>query len=500
MRAAICVLMTWLVLAGSAWAAADLAIGDDEVYRRPNAWSQNENGLRDYAHAASRTGVSIAWRNANQIEEVEVRVINLGDVEGRGRLSVDIVDAEGRVLLSLTAPAGQEIISVPAADDGGRQGRVLRMQASWELNGLIDRFDIADTQYGVMATIEPIGEDADLSNNRKTKTWHNIQRVTPGGVTTFNYVFRNFERETRSFAVRLETSDLPNGWHVTNRERTRRVTLSPGETFSGTLELSVPDNLENGAFAEIRLALADPATGRVYRQHEWFEVYDVTPPEISNYRAIMLADHTIAIQALVADQHSGVMEATGVSTEYSVDGGRTWARKAHNYKTGNFVRPTLFETVLGPFPPGTEVWLRMSARDTAGNASMVIPDDATAYLAPAGAEQLVQLAYIFPRTQANPIFEIEELRALSEAVRNAQSQGFDVSTMSVEQLPRLGLAPARVRELGIDTARFTDLRSDIQRLGLLNFDFGAIAPVELVAQRAPGESVLRVNTFSVRAQ
>src|SRR5205814_1454369 len=107
------------------------------------------------------------------------------------------------------------------------------------------------------------------------------------------------------------------------------VTLQSGERYTGTLTLSVPKATPpNGAFSEARIALVDLQTGNVYRQHEWFEIYDVIPPTVSNYRAILLQDHTIAIQALVADQQSGVLEATGVSTQYSVDGGKTWAVKA----------------------------------------------------------------------------------------------------------------------------------------------------------------------------
>lgn len=491
-------------MANTATAGPDLAIGDDEVYRRPNSWSQLEQPGKEtlYAQAASRTGVSIAWRNADQIEEVEVRIVNFGNQTGSGRVSVDIVDAEGKVILHLTPPDGEEVIQVPAASMGGKEGKILRMKASWELNGLIDRFDLGRIQYGVMATIEPIGPDDNPGNNRKTKTWNNMTRVVPSAVNTFNYVLMNHEAEAREFDVRLETSQLPPGWKVADSNAGRgRVRLAPGEAVRGTLTLSLPDGTPaNGAFSEARVSLVDPAKGTVYRQHEWFEIYDTTPPVISNYRAIMLKDHTIAIQALVADQQSGVLEATGVSTQWSVDDGKTWSVKAHNYKTGNFIRPTLFETVIGPFPAGTNVMLRFSAKDTAGNTASMIPSDAKAYLAPPGAEQLIQMAYVFPRIKANPVFEVEELQALSRSVKAAKARGVDVQKMDAKGLAALGVPESRLNELGVDPARFADIRSDVARLGLLSINFDQIQAAPLKSVKAAGESVMPVNTLTVTVQ
>jgi hypothetical protein len=57
------------------------ASGDDEVCHRPNFWLQNDI-TGPPGDAASRTGVSIARRNADQIEELELRFINLGDQTG----------------------------------------------------------------------------------------------------------------------------------------------------------------------------------------------------------------------------------------------------------------------------------------------------------------------------------------------------------------------------------------------------------------------------------
>jgi hypothetical protein len=97
-----------LVMSATAHAKPDLAIGDDEVYQRPNSWSDAADVATRYAFPASRSGVSIAWRNADQVEEVEVRVVNLGDEPGSGKVQVDVVDADGRILLHLTPPDGEQ--------------------------------------------------------------------------------------------------------------------------------------------------------------------------------------------------------------------------------------------------------------------------------------------------------------------------------------------------------------------------------------------------------
>jgi hypothetical protein len=130
----------------------DLRISDDEVYGRPNSWSlspfSNSERLAfsQTQRAQSRPGLSIAWRNANQIEEVEVRVQNYGDQPGEGRIFVDVLDEVGAVLLHLEPPEEMKTVRIPAFHLGGREGKVIRMQASWELNALIDRFDRTRTR------------------------------------------------------------------------------------------------------------------------------------------------------------------------------------------------------------------------------------------------------------------------------------------------------------------------------------------------------------------
>jgi hypothetical protein len=452
----------------------DLGITDDETYKRPNSWAEHRNELlpterlllADHSGPASRPGVSIAWRNAAQIEEVEVRVRNRGDEPGEGRVSVDILDEWGRVLLHLEPPDDQKVIRLPAYSRGGREGKVLRMKASRELNNLIDRYDRENRRYNVRATVATIGKDRDLYDNAKVKSWNVPFGVKPGMISVFNYTFKNNDATPKRVRWMFEHTPYPVGWTVEGiPANPEPFVLAPSEELRGSLLLHLPDKIAEGAFLESRIALVDMETGALFQQHEWFQVYDTEPPVVTNYRLVLTADHRVAIQALVGDSGSGVLEATGVTTEYSTDGGRTWSTRAHNYKSGNFVRPTLFEAVLGPFAEGTPVQVRLTAKDTAGNVQSIIPDDASGIAAPPSAEKLLDVAYIFPRLQPNPLFTLEpgDVDLQSAAVRSgaaktaAEIKGLKSGTSTV-----VPVAIERVRAPGDELLKMTTLQLSVR--------------------------------------
>lgn len=419
----------------------DLGIADDETFSRPNSWALKNNRLDDkrrlsllptetilgggFSGPASRPGISIAWRNAAQVEEVEVRVRNLGDQPGVGRIFVNILDAGGAVLLKLEPPDEFKTIRIPAFADGGREGKIIRMKSSRELNNIIDQFDRTSRRYDVRATVETVGAtDVNLYDNSKTKSWNVEHRVEPSQTSVFNYVFRNNEDHNVTLRWQFEHTPYPQQWRVNGVPTSLKpFTLKPREEVRGTLMLNAPAIIDEGAFLESRITLQDVKTGEAWQQREWFLAHDNLPPTVADYRMVATADHKIAIQALVADQGSGVKEATGVSTQYSTDGGLTWSAKAHNYKAGNFVVPTLFEVVLGPFAPGTDLQVRFTAKDTVGNAVTVIPTDATGMNAPAGTEKLLELGHVFPRTQPNAIFYLQPGNLDGATIANQFSSG-----------------------------------------------------------------------------
>ncbi|TQV88701.1 hypothetical protein [Aliikangiella coralliicola] len=491
-------------------ASVDLAIADDETYKRPNAWAQNlvsphSNSkvlLTNANHVSSRPGVSIAWRNANQVEEVEVRVLNFGDEPSMAKVYVDIVDESGAQLLHLEPPEELRIIRVPAYSRGGKEGKILRMKADWGLNALIDRFDIARIRYHVKATVEAQGvEDSNLLNNSKVKSWNIPFRVNPNQTNSYNYTFTNHHSKTKKLKWMFEHTPYPRGWFIEGvPEENNEITLKPGESIYGTLTMKAPSQVQEGDFLEARLSLVDMDENRIFMQNEWFQIYDTKPPSVTDYRLISLDDGTLAIQALVSDHGSGILEATGVSTEFSVDGGKTWARKAHNYKVGNFVRPTLFETVIGPFKSGTKVQLRFTAKDTAGNAATIIPEDAVSFFAPPGANQLLENAYIFPRTQKNPIFEIDKLQEIQVNLKKLKKQGIPLESVDFSKPNKTGVDPIQLSAMGIGPSRYHEVIADLKRIEGITLDFSKVIPMNIKRLNTDIDKMLNLTTIEVVAR
>ncbi|UGY16773.1 hypothetical protein HAP48_0004325 [Bradyrhizobium septentrionale] len=514
----------------------DLGIADDETFRRPNSWGDLNSSKTKFAseekllpterllgglHSgpASRPGLSIAWRNAAQVEEIEVRVRNLGNQPGEGRVWVDVLGESGNRILRLEPPDELKIIRLPAYGNGGREGKIVRMKSSRELNNIIDQFDRDKRRYHVQATVETIGmKDANIGDNIKTKSWNVPHRVEPKQRNAFNYVYKNVEDKPVRVRWLFERTPYPANWKITGIPASNApFVVAPGEEIRGALTMDAPQQIEQGAFVEARLSLVNADTGVVWQQREWFQVFDLIPPVVTDYRLVLTDDRRIAIQALVSDQGSGVLEATGVSTQYSTDGGLTWASKAHNYKAGNFVVPTLFEAVLGPFAPGTDVQIRFNAKDTAGNSSSLIPDAATAVLAPKGAEKLIDLATVFPRTQPNAVFTLEpgaldlgqiasrfaaEIATSSNDAAHIESLSTLLKQVPVTEAARTDLMNA-ARRLSTDSTktiaaqRFQEVIGD---LAISSAQTAEARALPLTKIDAPGSAQLKMSTIGFKIQ
>lgn len=502
----------------------DLGIADDETFARPNSWGMNERANKtrlastervlkgDFSGPASRPGISIAWRNAAQVEEVEVRVRNLGDQPGEGRVSVVVSDEEGRTLLSLQPPDEFKTIRVPAFADGGREGKILRMKSSRELNNIIDQFDRTQKRYDVRAVVETVGAvDSNPFDNVNTKSWNVEHRVQPNRVATFNYIFKNNADKPVKVKWQFERTPYPSGWQLQGiPSQSTPFVLQPGQSLTGNLTMKAPSNLAEGTFLESRLSLVDVSTGTPWQQREWFLAHDTIPPTVADYRLVATTDHRISIQTLVADKGSGVKEATGVSTQYSTDGGLTWAVKAHNYKAGNFVVPTLFEVSLGPFAPGTSIQLRFSAKDTVGNVTTIIPNDASAIRAPEGAEKLLEMGHVFPRTQPNALFYLEpgnsDMSVVAAQFASRMRSDAQVEPVRVEELEGV------VRNMRLSSSGKALLRESVKEMAAMpmraaaaarmqdllesmptvepSADEGKVVPLEMSREVAPGAALL----------
>src|ERR1043166_6552653 len=262
--ASLFVVLTWST---QARANVDLGIGDDETFKRPNAWGMNPKPaspvesilVSDALGPASRPGVSIAWRNAEQVEEVEVRVRNLGDEAGEGRIYVDILDETGKQLLHLEPPEDQKVITLPAIDRGGRDGKVLRMKAHRELNTLIDTYDRMRRRYDVRATVETVGtKDINPFDNSKTKSFNVPFRVRPGLLNTYYYVFKNYADAPVKVRWHFEHTPYPQAWEIKGvPNNAKEFVFKPGEELRGNLTMIAPDKIEEGAFVESRLSLVN---------------------------------------------------------------------------------------------------------------------------------------------------------------------------------------------------------------------------------------------------
>jgi len=299
----------------------------------------------------------------------------------------------------------------------------------------------------------------------------------------------------------FEHTPYPKDWKIEGiPENEQTITLEPGQSLKGALTMRAPMELKEGDFLEARLSLVDVDSNQIFMQNEWFQIHDTKPPVVTDYRLISLEDGTLAIQALVSDEGSGILEATGVSTEFSVDGGKTWARKAHNYKVGNFVRPTLFETVIGPFRRDTKVQLRFTALDTAGNAATIIPSDATSFIAPPGANKLLENAYIFPRTQKNPIFEIDQLKEIQTKLKVLKKKGIQLENLDFTKENEAGVDPNRLRALNIGPERFAEVVSDLRRIENIKLDFSKVTPNTIKRLDSDVDKMLNLTTIEINTR
>lgn len=342
----------------------DLGIGDEST-GRPNLRADNA--------LYNRPAILIAWRNTAQVLEVEVLVRNLGNDQGQGKVHMEILDEYGTSLVRMPEPGKEPIVNVPARTEGGREGKIVQLAGTRSLNALIDRLDRDRVKYYIKAAVETIGEDRNLLDNVKVKSYNRDFKARPGALHTFDYYFTNPSDEPQQLQWHLDVSPLPKGWQLQARPAPgQKILLGPNQTIQGVVLIRAPREIIEGDRMEVRFSAVDEG-GNVAAQTEWHLVNDNKSPDIISPSISLNDDNGIDIELTADDPMSGIYEASGVKAEYSTDGGSTYSTRVISYLFGNFVGPTLFQTTLGPFAANTQVLVTLSAMDIAGNIARTEP-------------------------------------------------------------------------------------------------------------------------------
>ena len=422
-----------------------------------------------------------------RIDGLDVCVWNLGDSEGHGVLFVELLDSAGVVIQRFDVDAGRRVVRVPPYHEGGKQGTLTRINPPRDFLALATDLERQARRYGVRATIETSGRDADLSDNAKVKEFGTNSNIMPGEARELYYAFRNdsaFARQVRWVMHRLVR---PIDWSMEGApNESAIITWNPGEELRGALTLRAPPRLPNGSFAEIRLTLVDASSRKVLHQREWFLTFDRIPPVIANVRAILMADHLVAVQALAGDEHSGLHEQHGLLLHHSADSGRTWMTEAPRNRVGHFIEPTVFEFTAGPFTPGVRLLIRLEARDRAGNTTSLSPEDASVFVAPANADRLAVKERSLAQPEKSQLFEVERLQRLHGALTRQRAALTATELTATRAVAGRGTSENRSARRPLLTRRIEDLQTELDKLSALGIDVSAFKRVETAGVKSVG--------------
>jgi hypothetical protein len=335
-------------------------------------------GLDAIARPPARPGILVAWRNTEKILETEVRIRNLGPRPERAGVTVEILDADHRVLHSRPDPSTPFVIEVPAADRGGDVGVLVQVPGTLEMNRTLDALDRNLAPYCMRVTVEALAPDSGRAANRTVKCYNAAARMVPGGAALHQFSLVNTtDRELRG-TVRYQGPKLPAGWTMTvDPVDGAGIRLAPHQAVRGSVIVHGPARPDGPAFADIRPVLV-AGSGSIVDMSEFFVAADDTGPEFTEASAAAGPQDrpgSVYVQVRASDSGSGVAEASGASVLFSTDAGRTYARGPMLYADGNFTAPTGFDGTLGPFPAGTVLTMFVVVRDVAGNETATRPVD-----------------------------------------------------------------------------------------------------------------------------
>lgn len=431
-------------------------------------WSgQPPNGGARTAPRRERPNLGIADDTSPQramISLRQIRIRNVGHVPGEGYLSIAIIDSVGTCLIEAPLENGHPI-TLPAASLGGTEGHIVPISGPPAFRKLLDSLVRTESRFGLRASIRTVGGDADDSDNVRTRECGPWAPMGPSATVSMTFSFA-VSAPTRAAELHVELIGVPIGSRLGADHNGGRLFLHPGH-YTKEVHLRTPKQLPHGSVFGVRLTLTDSVTGETLQQHERFAAYDTVPPMLTSYRGILLRDGRVAIQVQAGDRHSGVSEE-GVATRYSLDGGKTWRQQVHSFVEDDFGKPALFETIIGPFAPGADLLIGLRVQDRAGNTTDALPTDASVFLAPSNAEQLLN-AFSGPRIDGNPIFAPETIVRLAAWIDTAHAKLFADRPLDAE--PRAAADRFELR-------RLQELREVLTAFRTRNVDLSGFDPVD----------------------
>ncbi len=318
-----------------------------------------------------RPAILVAWRNTQQVLEVEVLVVNLGTSAGKGRIEVEVLDGEHNVLAKQPPASKPFVVNMPSASGGGVPGLTVQVPGTYNLNKMLDQLDRAHDPYCLRVTIEALeATDRNPMNNTGIKCYNSSSKLTAEGTAYHRFHLRNSGAQAVTGTLVVQRLEMPEGWTLQVEPAPgSQIKLAPGQFVIGMLLVRTDREVVDGSYLDIRPMLVD-ISKRVLDGSEFYVAADATPPKIT--RAFIspgIDKNSIYLVTRAVDSISGIAEASGATVEWSTDAGFTQNRRTLTYQDGNFLAPTGFDTDLGPFAPGTEVRLTFVVRDVVGNAA-----------------------------------------------------------------------------------------------------------------------------------
>ncbi|MGH9891918.1 MAG: calcium-binding protein, partial [bacterium] len=151
---------------------------------------------------------------------------------------------------------------------------------------------------------------------------------------------------------------------------------APGEIFVidelekvGKMTLDFPSPVPEGAVVAFAVIMKEADSGRPLSTETKRFALDTEPPVISSFNFIEDGMGNLLASATVLDEAASIQF---VELLASRDGGLSFAGFPMDWKSGDFINPTLFQTTFGPLAPGETIF-KISAVDEAGNSSETSP-------------------------------------------------------------------------------------------------------------------------------